>query len=176
MIDFPNALEKLGIIQIDVWAIVISLLNLLILFLIVKRFLFKPVQRIIGQRKAGVEAVYKEAEEARAEAEADRAFYEERREHAEEEAEDILRKATEQAKKNSDHIMKETRDEISSLREKAARDIAQEKVKAINDAKNEIASISVQIAEKVVERTLNEEDHREFVNRMVEDLDKSQKE
>ena len=172
MIDIPSALEKLGIIQIDVWAIVISLLNLLILFLIVKKFLYKPVQKVLKQRKDSVDAVYAEAENARAAAEEDRQVYEAKRKNAEEEAEEILKKAGETAKKNGESIVKEAKDEAAAIKEKAERDIAQEKVKAINEAKDEIAGISLGIAEKIVGRELNGDDQNAYVDDLVKDLEK----
>ena len=174
MIDIPSALEKLGIIQIDVWAIVISLLNLLILFLIVKKFLYKPVQKVLKQRKDSVDAVYAEAENARAAAEEDRQVYEEKRKNAEDEAEEILRKAGETAKKNGESIVKEAKEEAAAIKEKAERDIAQEKVKAINEAKDEIAGISIGIAEKIVGRELNDDDRNAYVDGLVKDLEKDE--
>ena len=173
MIDIPSALEKLGIIQIDVWAIVISLINLLILFLLVKRFLFKPVLKILKERKDSVDAVYTEAENARAAAEEDRKVYEERRKNAEDEAEQILKRAGETAKKNGESIVKEAKEEAAAIREKAERDIAQEKVKAINEAKDEIAGLSIGIAEKIVGRELNDADRDAYVDGLVKDLDQN---
>ena len=174
MIDIPSTLEKLGIIQIDVWAIVISLINLLILFLLVKRFLFKPVLKVLKERKDSVDAVYAKAEEARAAAEADRQLYAEKRENAEQEAEEILRKAGETAKKNGESIVKDAQEEAAAIKEKAERDIAQEKVKAINEAKDEIAGISLGIAEKIVGRELKDEDQKAYVDRLVSDLEKGE--
>ena len=168
MIDFTT---KLGIIQIDIWAIVISLLNLLILFLLVKKFLFKPVKKILDQRKAAVESVYAEAEDANRAAQEDKRYYEEKRLHATEEAEDILARASANAKKNGEEIVREAHEQAAAVKAKASKDIEQEKLKAINDAKNEIAEISVQIAEKIVERELDDRDHKEFVDRFVRDLD-----
>lgn len=169
------AIDALPIIRINIWSIVIALLNLLILFLLVKKFLFKPVQRILNERKEQVSRVYDEAQKARDTAEKDRAFYEERREKAEEDAEEIMRKATDQAKRTGESIIKDAKTEATAIMEKAERDIENEKVKAVNDAKNEIASISVQIAEKIVERELKEEDHKAFVDRFVDDLDQNKK-
>lgn len=164
LLNFP-------VIRIDFWTIVISLCNLLILFLLVKKFLFKPVQKIFAQRKAQVDVIYKEADDARALAREDQKFYEERRANAQVEADAIVKKATEQAKKTGEEIISEANAEADALKDKAEREIAQEKTKAINDAKNEIASISVQIAEKIVSREISEEDQRDFVNRFVEELD-----
>lgn len=173
MLSDAVSLLKFPVIRIDVWTIVISLGNLLILFLLVKKFLFKPVQKIFDQRREQVDAVYREANDARNAAQADKEYYEERRANAQLEADAIVKKATEQAKKAGEDIISDASAEAEALKNKAEREIAQEKTKAINDAKNEIASISVQIAEKIVSREIKEEDQKDFVNRFVNDLDES---
>ena len=164
LLNFP-------VIRIDFWTIIISLCNLLILFLLVKKFLFKPVQKIFAQRKAQVDEIYSEANEANNAAQESKKYYDERRANAQVEADAIIKKATDQAKKTGEEIISEANAEADALREKAGRDIQQEKTKAINDAKDEIASISVAIAEKIVNRELNAEDQDEFVNRFVRELD-----
>lgn len=164
LLNFP-------VIRIDFWTIIISLCNLLILFLLVKKFLFKPVQKIFAQRKAQVDEIYSEANEANSAAQESKKYYDERRANAQVEADAIIKKATDQAKKTGEEIISEANAEADALREKAGRDIQQEKTKAINDAKDEIASISVAIAEKIVNRELNAEDQDEFVNRFVRELD-----
>ena len=163
LLNFP-------VIRIDFWTIIISLGNLLILFLLVKKFLFKPVQKIFDQRKAEIDAVYSEANDAKAAAEADKKYYEDRRADAETEADAIVKKATDQAKRTGEEIVDEAKAEAQAIKDKAEREIAQEKTKAINDAKDEIAVISVQIAEKIVNRELNDKDQEQFVNRFVEEL------
>ena len=90
MLSEAQSLLNFPVIRIDLWTIIISLGNLLILFLLVKKFLFKPVQKIFDQRKAQVDEVYKEANDARTAAEADKKHYEERLSHAETEADAIV--------------------------------------------------------------------------------------
>jgi len=172
-IDVPQQSEHLPIIRIDVWAIVISLLNLLILFLLIRKFLYKPVKKVFAQRKAEVEKIYKEASDAKEAANADKEYYLARKEAADEEAEEVIRRATDLAKKTGDEIVKDAKAEAEAVKAKAERDIEQEKVKALNDAKSEIASISVDIAEKIVQRELNSDDQRQYVDRLVRELDGS---
>jgi F-type H+-transporting ATPase subunit b len=167
LLNFP-------VIRIDFWTIIISLGNLLVLFLLVKFLLFKPVMKIFAKRKEQVDAIYKEADDAKAAAEEDKRYYEERRAGAQVEADAIVKKATEQAKKTGEEIISEANAEADALRDKASRDIAQEKTKAINEAKNEIAAISLSVAEKIVSRELNDEDQKDFVDRFVKELSESE--
>ena len=117
LLNFP-------VIRIDLWTIIISLGNLLILFLLVKKFLFKPVQKIFDQRKAEVDEVYKEANDAKVAAEADKKYYEERRADAQVEADAIVKKATDQAKRTGEEIVDEAKAEAKALKDKAEREIA----------------------------------------------------
>lgn len=169
-IEIPTGTEQLGIIQIDLWTILISLLNLLILFLLVKKFLYKPVRKIFDQRKAEVEKVYKEASDARDAAQADREYYEARKEAAESEAEELVRSATAEAKKAGEEIVREAKTEAGAIKAKAERDIEQEKIKAVNDAKGEIADISFAIAERIVGREIGEDDRKRYVDELVDGL------
>ena len=108
LLNFP-------VIRIDFWTIIISLGNLLILFLLVKKFLFKPVQKIFDQRKAQVDAVYEEANKAKACAEADKKYYEERRADAETEATEIVKRATDQAKRTGEGIIDDAKAEAQAM-------------------------------------------------------------
>ena len=54
--------QSLDIISVNIWQILISLINLLILFLMLKKFLFKPVQNMMAARQAQVDQVYEDAD------------------------------------------------------------------------------------------------------------------
>ena len=71
-------MQSLDIISVNIWDILISLINLLILFLVFKRFLFKPVQKMLDQRKQQVEDIYAAADESRTAAEGMKQQYEEK--------------------------------------------------------------------------------------------------
>ena len=165
--------ETESFVSIDFWTMLFTLVNLLLLLAVATKFLFKPVKKMIDSRQKEIDDLYGDAEKSKSEGEDYKAEYERKLANAEAEGEEILRKATEQAKKNSDSIVKDAHNEAAAIKEKAQRDIEQERIKAINDAKNEIAGLSVQIAEKIVEREFKEEDHRKYVDQFVSDLEKS---
>ena len=161
--------ETESFVSIDFWTMLFTLVNLLLLLAVATKFLFKPVKKMIDSRQKEIDDLYGDAERSKSEGEE----YERKLANAEAEGEEILRKATERAKKNSDSIVKDARNEAAAIKEKAQRDIEQERIKAVNEAKNEIAGLSVQIAEKIVEREFKEEDHRKYVDQFVSDLEKS---
>lgn len=161
----------LDVISVNLWQMLISIANLLILFLILKHFLFRPVQRVLDARGEQVEKLYSDAGEAKAEAETARAEYEKRLANAESEAEELLFRATKRANERSEEITAEARDEADAMRRRAAEEIAQEKKKAINDIKDDISEISLEIAEQIVGREIREDDHRRLLDSFISELE-----
>ena len=61
-------MQSLDVISVNIWQILISLCNLVILFLILKKFLFKPVQKVTQTRRAELDDIYSEAKAAQSRA------------------------------------------------------------------------------------------------------------
>ncbi len=162
--------EYLELISLNVWHIVAAILNLLILMLIVKKFLFAPVQRIMAERQSQVDTLYSDAEGAKSAAEADRALYEEKLAGAEKEAEEVLRRAAVRADRVSEEILADANAKAAEKLKKADADIAQEKKKAVNEIKDEISGMSMDIAEAVVGREIKEEDHKALIDSFIDSL------
>ena len=163
-------MQSLDIISVNIWQIIISLANLLIMFLIIRRFLFKPVQKMLETRRKQVEDVYAEADEKRAAAIGMKQEYEAKLAAAREEADGLVRSAVQTAQKRSDAIVAEASHQASHLKQKAAEEIAQEKQQMLRDVRGEISDIAVSIAGKVVERELNSQDHRDFVDEFIRNV------
>ena len=162
--------EHLELISLNIWHIVAAILNLLILTLIVKKFLFERVQKVLAERKSQVDTLYTDAETAKTAAESERAEYEEQLGQAQAEADELLRAAAQRADRMSDEILAAASEKASEKMRRADADIAQEKKKAINEIKNEISGMSVDIAEKVVGREIKEEDHKKLIDSFIEAL------
>lgn len=163
-------METLELISVSVWHIVAAIANLLILTLIIKKFLFKPVQKVLAERKEEVDTLYQKAEDSAAAAERDKLEYHEKLENAEREVEDIIKSATARAERLGDQIVSEANAKADAAIKKADADIEQSKKKAVNEIKDEIAGISVSIAEKVVAREINEKDHADIIDSFIEQL------
>lgn len=150
----------------SVWELVVTICNTLILFLILKKFLYKPVRKMMAQREEEVQEMYSTAQAAQSEAEKLRADYTERLTRAKEEAASITKSATHRATVRSEEILKEASQQASDMVHKAESSIEQERKKAMNEIKDEITGLSVMIASKVIEKDINEDDHK----RMIEDF------
>ena len=145
------------------WTLIFTWANLLILFLIMKKILFKPVTNMLKQREDEVNSMYEKAEEAQKKAEALEKEYTESLSGAKEEAARIVKEATKEATLKGEQIVSDAKKEAASARSKAEKDIEREKQAAVNEIRGDIASIAVSVAEKVIEKDINEKDHEKLV-------------
>ena len=167
-------MQSLEIISINIWSILVSLANLLIMFLILKRFLFKPVQKMMAARKQQVDQIYQDAKENRDSAINMKQEYEARLATAREEADGLVRNAVQTAQRKGDAIVAEANSQASHLKQKAEQEIAQEKKQMLQDVRGEISDIAVSIASKVVEREVKKQDYDGFVDEFIKNVGEQQ--
>ena len=153
------------------WTLILQICNLLLQIYLIKRFLLKPVQKILAQRQAEANADLDAAAEAKAQAEAAQKEYEEKLVGAKEEAANMVRSAAQTAQSRSEQILAEARQEAAAMREKASGDIARERRAAVQELKNDISGIAVSIASKVVEKEITEEDHEVLIRDFIENME-----
>ena len=164
------SMQSLDIISVNIWQILISLLNLLLIFWFCKRFLFKRVQKVFDERKKQVDDIYARADQDRSAAESMRQEYETKLASAREEADGLVRSAVQTAQKRSDAIVAEANSRAGHLRQKAEEEIEKEKRQMLLGVKNEISDLAVRIASKVVEREINEADQQGFVDEFIRNV------
>lgn len=156
----------------DIWNLIFTWCNLLILFLLVRHFLFKPVQKILNQRDAEVKDMYQKAEEAETNAKAMEAEYSEKLRDAKNEASRIMQEATKSARERSDEIVNEAQAKAAGMLTKAEAQIIQERKTAVSEIQSQVADMAVAIAEKVIEKEIDPKTHaklvEDFINSEVE--------
>lgn len=157
-------------VGVNFWDALFILLNTLIIFFVAKKFLFKPVMKIIHERQQEIDDLYTKANHAKEQAGVLRNEYEKKLEAASSEAERLVKEATVRGQNREEEILRHAKAEASAILDKAAADIAQEKKKAINDAKDELSEMAVAIAEKVVARELNAQDQEALVDHFIDEL------
>ena len=150
-------------VSIGWWEILVTMCNTLITFLIIKKFLYKPVRKMLAARSEEVQSMY-----ATAEKEQMRSEYTERLSKAKEEAAEIVGSATRRAAERSDEILRESSQQASAMVKKAERVIEQERIKAHKELKDKVADLSVMIASKIVERDVKPEDHERFIEDFID--------
>lgn len=168
-------MQTLEIISINLWDTLISLCNLLLLFLILKKFLYKPVKKVLAERKQAVDLQYSAAEEAQRQALESKEMWSEKMISADKEAEQILKNASVDAQRRGDRIVDKAKEEADGIVQRAKTEARLEVKKAQSGIKQEIINVSAALTEKMLDREINSEDHRElidsFINEMGEDYD-----
>lgn len=159
-------------LTIEPSTIIFTLLNLLILFLLVRHFLFDKVNKVLEDRIKEVENDYDEAQKANHNAKTLENEYTQKLNLAKEESAEIIKTSTKKAQLRYDEIVSEAKDEVSNLKQKANSEIEREKKRAINQMKDEISDIAFMVATKVVEKEINPSDNdkmiEEFINNVGE--------
>ena len=159
-----------ALITLDGWTFVAQICNLMIQLVIFKKFLLKPIKQVIADRKAKADSQIADAQKLRTEAEAMKAEYEQNLQNARTEANQIVAAAQKTATARSEEIVGEARAQAAALKQKAEADIAQERKKAVNEVKDEIGGMAMEIASKVVEREIREADHKDLIDEFIKNV------
>ena len=155
---------------VNPWTALFILLNTLTIYFVARRFLFGPVMKIIEDRQKEIDDMYANADAAKSSAAALEQEYKLKLSAAVETGEKIVKDATVRAQSREEEILRQANAEASAILDKAAADIAMEKKKAINDAKDEISGMAIAIAEKVVARELNAADQGKLIDDFINEL------
>ena len=155
-------------VSIDKWTIIMQWCNLFVLYLIVRKLLFKPVNKILNERDKEIQEMYQKAEESKSAADTMKAEYDQRLLSAKDEAENIVKNAVRKAKLQSEDIVNDAHKRAADISEKAKANIEAERRNAMNEVKNDISGMAVSIAEKVLEKEVSEKDHDKMIKDIIE--------
>ena len=159
-----------ALITLDGWTFLAQICNLMIQLVIFKKLLLNPVKKVIAERKAKADSQIADAQKLRTEAEAMKAEYEQNLQNARNEANQIVASAQKTAAARSEELLGEARAQAAALKQKAEADIAQERKKAVNEAKDEIGGMTMEIASNVVEREIKEADHKDLIDEFIKNV------
>ena len=160
-------MKVLEFISIDAWTIIFQICNLLILVALVRKFLWKRVMAALDARQKEIDGIYDAAGKDRDEAAQMKQEYTARMSAAREEADRLVRNAVDTAHNRGDAIVQEAKAEAAHMKQKAEGEIEQEKRKAYSELLGDISGMAVDIAGRMVEREINERDHRVLVEDFI---------
>jgi F-type H+-transporting ATPase subunit b len=163
-------MQSLDIISVNLWHILISLANLILIFLIVKKFLFKPVRELFAKRQAELDHQYAAADAAEKQAQEHKAAWEKKLQSANEEADGIIKDATDAAKYRATQIVEEANAKAAGIQSRAEAEALLTQKRAEEEIKKEIVEVSSAIAEKMLEREINEADHRALIDAFLDEI------
>ena len=157
-------------IGVNLWTALFTLLNTLTVIFVGTKFLFKPIMKIIQDRQKEIDDLYSDANAAKADAQAMQSEYQAKLGDAQAASERIVKEAVSRGQAREEEIIRQANAEASAIVDKAVADIALEKKKAINDAKDEISDLALAIAGKVVGRELSAADQSDLVDAFIDGL------
>ena len=155
-------------LTIDVWSMINTWLNLLVLLFLFKKFLYKPVMNVLAARESEINRSYEDTEQAREEALQMKADYEEQMKTAKEQAADIVNRATKKANAKGEEIIGQAKEQAVAIAAKAQAETEQIRKKAAADMRNEMGEIAIDIAKAVLQKEIDPADHSRLVDEFIE--------
>ncbi len=152
-----------SILKLDA-TVIWSIVNVLLLFILLRIFLFKPVKKIMEERTAAIQKDIDEAKKSREEAEALRAECDAAVTQARAEAEEIVTKAREDAAAEKQEILQQSKDEADRMIDAAAKNIESERQRSLQEAQAQIADLAIAAASKIVGENMDDDRNRKLVD------------
>lgn len=166
-----SVLDKFeNFVGVNFWTMIFAWINLLILYLFLKKLLFVPIKNMIDSRQKEIDDLYSDAGEAKESAAALKAEYEEKISHANEESEEILRAAQRRALLKEEEILREADEKAARTLERAEEQIELEKKRAINEVKDEVSEMAIGIASAVIERDVSAKEHSDLIDDFIKNM------
>ncbi len=151
-------------LDIGAWNFIWSVINVALLFILLKIFLFKPINRIMEERTNAIQSDIDAAEKSKEEAEALKEEYEKSLENAKSEAQQILIRAREEAVSAKQDILRDSEAQAKQLIDSANKAIENERRKAMQQAQNQIADLAIAAASKIIGENMDDEKNRRLVD------------
>ncbi|MBQ3008899.1 MAG: ATP synthase F0 subunit B, partial [Oscillospiraceae bacterium] len=123
-------MDYMSFFTIDVWTMIFTWVNMIILYNVMKKLLFKPVMNILNQREAEIQKIYDDANEANEKAVNLEKEYSEKMAQARDEAGEIIKQATLSAQRREQEIISQAQEKAAIMTKRAEAEIAQERKKA----------------------------------------------
>ncbi len=156
-------------LEFDFWTILFSIINILVLFLFLKKFLFGKINAIMEERARIVQADMNKAKEEAEKAEELRARYETAMSDAKEEAGKIIIEAQKKANAQSAAITQQAQEEANRIVESTRQELAMERERSVASAQNEIVSLAMEAAQKVLGREIDDEANRAIMDAFLDE-------
>lgn len=154
-------------LKFEFWNIVETVANIIILIVLMRIFLFKPVRKVINERTQSIQKDIDDAEKAKQEAEALRQQYSDTISEAKEEASRIIMKAHDDAETERSNIIRKSHEEADEIVSAADETIENERKRVLQQAQTQIADLAIEAASKIVGANLDDEKNRKLVDEFL---------
>ncbi len=143
----------------------------LILLLLLKRFVWGPILDAVDRREQSLKIMFDNAEQSRKEAQELLERYERKLAQARKDVNKIIEEGKSKAGESADEIIAKARTEAADLLERAKVEIGRERDTAAAEIREHVVKISLKAAERLIQKTLQERDHRQFIEQAISEID-----
>lgn len=148
----------------------LTILNLLILFWILKSVLFKPVTEFMEKRTSSIRDMFESAQNDKEQSEAMKAELKQQLDKAVEEAEKIVNEAKARAEKQHEEILNKAKEEAKAIVDKARKDIEVDRKSMMDELRGQIAGIALAAASKVIQKNLDTEANKKLIDQFIDEV------
>ena len=149
-------------------------LNFFILVAVLAKFAYKPMLKVLEERRNKISSDLNGAEQSRLAAERLKADYEKQLQTARTEAQAIIDKAVKQAEAEGRVQLEAIRQQIAREKEMAHAEMVSEREAAVREMRNEVVSLSLAVAEKLLEKNMNTDMNSKLIKECMERMDAKQ--
>ena len=159
-----------GFVGVNPFTMIATFLNLMITYWFLKKLLFKPVMKMIDDRQKEIDDLYADANQSKDDAAALKSEYETRLSAAQEESEQIIKDAYRKAQLREEEIVRDAQEKAAQTLKRADEQVELEKKRAMNEIKDDVSVIAVDIASAVLARSISREEHEDLINSFIDHL------
>lgn len=163
-------MEKAGLIDIQSIQMILTIVNMLILFFALKHFLFKPVKEFMDKRTNDIQSAIDTADRKNREAESKLMEYQDKLASAQSESREIIEKAKAVAQNRADEILEQAKAESGKMKERALKDIELEKEKALRNLKGEVADMAILATEKLIAKSIDSQTNKNLIDEVINEI------
>lgn len=153
----------------DKYTFIFVLLNLIILYIFMKKFLFKPVTAFMENRRNSIDQSLKDAEQARVEAAETRKSYEEQIKNIRIEGDKLVNEARAKAAREYDQLIESAKKDAAAIVEKGRQDIEHERAEMLSQVKQQIAVLAISAATRVIQSNMDTESNKTLVDKFIDE-------
>lgn len=146
-----------------------QIVDFIILLIFLRLVVYKPLVRLLEARSEGVASNIAAAEQERQEAEQLKAGYEAEMRNAREQTQEIIQKATKAGEDQAAEIVSNAKNEAERLKEQALAEIEREKQRAVTELREQVATLSVLVAGKIINKSMTEGIQRSMIKDFIKE-------
>ena len=158
-----------GLISLDK-SLIVQIVNFVLLLLLLRKFLYAPFVAKMEERTQAIKKSLDEAQAARAEAQRERQEHAAKIQAAHAEAQAIRSAALKEAAEEQRRLLQNAREEADRLVVAARAELAQDVGRARQDLRREVSDLAIEVAERLIRKSLRDEDHRRIVDDAISRL------